>query len=573
MTRYSMLLGVLLLAGLGACARAAVGVPVRPAGADYPAFDRRFVAEVQPVLKTYCVSCHSGRSPASMLDLTAHGSTAEIVAAFATWEHVHSRLERGDMPPARAAQPTDAERRRVLAWITDLREHEAKRNAADPGLVLARRLSNAEFDYTVQDLTGVDVRPARAFPVDPANEAGFDNSGETLSVSPALFTKYLDAARTIAEHIVFTPRGFDFAPHVVVTDPDRDRYVVNRIMAFYRRQPTDLADYFVALWRYENRLALGLGNVSLQATAATAGVAPRYLELVRGIVQDRTGAFGPLAGLHDRWDAMPAVAARPDAATVRVAAEKLRDYVIAYRKKLAWSFDVPRAPPLQVVSQPLVMYVNRQGAAHHRLLNPSVLISADSANPAAKGYDPALVIPAEGAARVAAIAALERFCDVFPAAFLVSERTSTWLARNQTGRLLSAGFHSAMGYFRDDRPLYDLILDETGRRELDELWRELDFVTNAPARQLAGFVWFERTDSDFMLSREFNHLRAEDRDLGSEAKFAELRRLYEAKVAASGVAANVQAMVRQYFDELGAAMRWTEQARRDAEPHHRESLA
>ena len=75
-----------------------------------------------------------------------------------------------------------------------------------------------------------------------------------------------------------------------------------------------------------------------------------------------------------------------------------------------------------------------------------------------------------------------------------------------------------------------------------------------------------------MLSKEFNHLRAEDHDLGSEAKFAELRRLYEAKVAASGVAANIQAMVRRYFDELGAAMRWTEQARRDAEPHHRESL-
>ena len=218
------------------------------------------------------------------------------------------------------------------------------------------------------------------------------------------------------------------------------------------------------------------------------------------------------------------------------------------------------------------MHVNRQGAAHHRILNPKVLIPADTANPAAKGYDPDLVIPAEGAARAAAMAALEKFCDVFPAAFLVSERTSTWLAKNQTGRLLSAGFHSAMGYFRDDRPLYELILDDDGRRELDELWRELDFVTNAPARQLAGFVWFERTDSDFMLSSEFNHLRAEDQDLASEAKFAELRRLYEAKVAASGVAPDVRAMVTLYFDELGSAIRWTEQARREAEPRHRESL-
>ena len=120
--------------------------------------------------------------------------------------------------------------------------------------------------------------------------------------------------------------------------------------------------------------------------------------------------------------------------------------------------------------------------------------------------------------RAAAVASLEKFCDVIPDAFLVTERTSPWLAKNQTGRLLSAGFHSAMGYFRDDRPLYDLILDDAGRRELDELWRELDFISNAPARQLAGFVWFERTDTNFMLSPEFNHLRAEDQDLAGDGE-------------------------------------------------------
>ena len=59
--------------------------------------------------------------------------------------------------------------------------------------MLARRLSNAEFDYTIGDLTGVDIRPTREFPVDPANEAGFDNSGESLAMSPALLKKYLAA--------------------------------------------------------------------------------------------------------------------------------------------------------------------------------------------------------------------------------------------------------------------------------------------------------------------------------------------------------------------------------------------
>jgi len=40
----------------------------------------------------------------------------------------------------------------------------------------------------------VDIRPTQEFPVDPANEAGFDNTGESLSMSPALLKKYLEAA-------------------------------------------------------------------------------------------------------------------------------------------------------------------------------------------------------------------------------------------------------------------------------------------------------------------------------------------------------------------------------------------
>ena len=88
-------------------------------------------------------------------------------------------------------------------------------------------------DYTIRDLTGVDIRPTKEFPVDPANQAGFDNSGESLAMSPALLKKYLQAARTVAEHLALKPHGFDFAPHPVVADTDRDKYSVLRIVLAY----------------------------------------------------------------------------------------------------------------------------------------------------------------------------------------------------------------------------------------------------------------------------------------------------------------------------------------------------
>src|SRR5262245_64224213 len=144
------------------------------------------------------------------------------------------------MPPEEAAKrPAPAERVAVVAWVRDLRDHEARQNAGDPGTVLARRLSNAELDYTIRDLTGVDIRPTREFPVDPANEAGFDNSGESLAMSPALLKKYLAAMRLVADHVVLKPEGFVFAPHPAVTETDRDKYCVHRVIDFYKRYAVD----------------------------------------------------------------------------------------------------------------------------------------------------------------------------------------------------------------------------------------------------------------------------------------------------------------------------------------------
>src|SRR6476646_5748969 len=138
------------------------------------------------------------------------------------------------MPPAKTVQPSADARGEVIAWAKEVRKLEGKRTAGDPGPVPARRLSNAEYDHTVRDLTGVDLRPTKEFPVDPANEAGFDNSAESLAMSPALVKKYLEAARAVADHLVLTPDGLAFATHSMLADTDRDKYCVKRIIDFYR---------------------------------------------------------------------------------------------------------------------------------------------------------------------------------------------------------------------------------------------------------------------------------------------------------------------------------------------------
>src|SRR5262245_51345551 len=244
-TRLFLVLGLAGLAGLGgwyAFSEKAAPIVEEDEGAPAASgpLERRFADKVQPFLASHCLGCHGSKKPKAGLDLTRYSDAASVAGNLQQWEEVLRRLEAKEMPPESArSQPTPAERAEVIAWLREVRDDQVRRNAGDPGPVLARRLSNVELDHTIRDLTGVDIRPAREFPVDPANEAGFDNSGESLAMSPALLQKYLKAARHVADHLVLKPEGFVFAPYPVVTETDRDKYCVHRIIAFYDRHRVD----------------------------------------------------------------------------------------------------------------------------------------------------------------------------------------------------------------------------------------------------------------------------------------------------------------------------------------------
>ena len=143
------------------------------------------------------------------------------------------------------------------------------------------------------------------------------------------------------------------------------------------------------------------------------------------------------------------------------------------------------APGISNGSQPLVLWKNRQFAANREALRrqrgEDQARRADDGHARPPGRWPC---PPTRPTLARYEPAFDRFCATFPDAFFVSERARVYLdpkkEKENAGRLLSAGFHSMTGYFRDDAPLSDLILDEAGRRELDGLWREFDFITGAP---------------------------------------------------------------------------------------------
>ena len=114
-------------------------------------------------------------------------------------------------------------------------------------------------------------------------------------MSPALFKKYLAAAKRVADHLVLKPAGFEFAPEPAVTETDRDKYCVRRIIDFYERHQVDYARYFLAAWRFQNRSALGKPDSTLSDFAAEAGLSARYLATVSKVLGEKPGRrMGPL---------------------------------------------------------------------------------------------------------------------------------------------------------------------------------------------------------------------------------------------------------------------------------------
>ncbi len=192
-----------------------------------------FDATIRPLLKDFCLNCHSTEKQKGDLDLEPFSTIEEVKRHPKIWQSVAEQLANHEMPPKNKPQPSPEEKERLATWVGAVLDDLARARAGDPGPVMLRRLSNAEYTYTIHDLTGVEtLQPAREFPVDGAAGEGFTNTGQALVMSPSLITKYLDAGKEIASHAVLLPDGIRFSSKA--TRRDWTEEIVGEIRAFYR---------------------------------------------------------------------------------------------------------------------------------------------------------------------------------------------------------------------------------------------------------------------------------------------------------------------------------------------------
>ena len=159
-----------------------------------------FETELRPLLQQYCWDCHSDAEAEGGVAFDRYTDTAKVQTDFELWEKVIRLVQQRQMPPADFAELDNDSLQKLVKGI----EYELSQFDCSvenrPGRVTIRRLNKAEYNNTIRDLTGLDLRLADDFPSDDVGN-GFDNIGDVLSLPPILLEKYLQSAEMIAKSI------------------------------------------------------------------------------------------------------------------------------------------------------------------------------------------------------------------------------------------------------------------------------------------------------------------------------------------------------------------------------------
>ncbi len=259
------------------------------AAGSLPAFAVPDWKTVEPVFKAKCYECHGGEKTKGDVDLKRLADDPKLATEFTLWQDVKDTVSDGDMPPKKAHQLSEEEHKLLLGWVTESLDALANAKAGDPGPVTMRRLTNAEYDYTIRDLTGHDYGLAKEFQTDGGGGEGFANTGDVLFVSPQALDKYFTAARKVADFATILPgTGIVFneariglrGTEQVKAQAEQALYVwyQHKAEAHLPKDDDDLreADYMLACWKFQHKDVTG--ENSLEKLAKDAGLSVAFLQ-------------------------------------------------------------------------------------------------------------------------------------------------------------------------------------------------------------------------------------------------------------------------------------------------------
>ena len=306
-----------------------------------------------PTFQKYCLQCHGTEPGMGGVSLKAMLTGPMNDAAFPKWQRVVQALDANRMPPKGMPQPSDQEKQHALAWVKSELTAYANKNAGDPGKVTVRRLTGAEYGYTLKDVTGLDLDLTRDLANDSVGGEGFMNFGDVQFMQDAGMERYLEAAKIVANHAVIGAGPVEF-----FSDPGQTGFelsAISRVKDIYGKYGLrtvsgeggimfGLDKYTRALflaWQYRYRNELSLRTSTLESLAKAEGIQPRLAEHIWAIL-NRPALGYPLSEVAARWKKLPVPTAdlKLSNGLARAGAEDIQKFVTTWPSWLFVRGDV-----------------------------------------------------------------------------------------------------------------------------------------------------------------------------------------------------------------------------------------
>ena len=150
---------------------------------------KRDIAEIRPLLETYCFDCHGEKKQKGDLRLDTYLTGLDVLKDRKVWLSVLEQLETREMPP-KDPLPSEKEYETLIDWVDEAGNQINWDAIKHPGHVTLPRLTRREYNNTIRDLFGLDSQPGRIFSPDGEGKSGFTNDRDNLFFTASEMEKY-----------------------------------------------------------------------------------------------------------------------------------------------------------------------------------------------------------------------------------------------------------------------------------------------------------------------------------------------------------------------------------------------
>jgi hypothetical protein len=178
-----------------------VAVADAPIASGAAGYDSR----VAPFFKTYCVKCHGPTK--SKGNITLHSLNGDLSSGqeLEKWGTILDMLEFGEMPPIDELQPKKGEVQAVIKWVDSEMRKYVMQTGAQHAEPTTRRLTNVEYQNTLNALLGFELDIMGDLSEDPEIHYGFNNTAEYMRMGPEQLDRYLEIARKAMRAAIVDP--------------------------------------------------------------------------------------------------------------------------------------------------------------------------------------------------------------------------------------------------------------------------------------------------------------------------------------------------------------------------------